>query len=115
MRYMIALLCGVSIVLAAGIACAHPPTDITLTFNSETKILEVVITHPVSNPASHYVGKVDVSLNGRETLTQEISRQDNPTTQTVVYRIPDAKSGDIITLEAHCNLSGALARDIKVE
>lgn len=95
-------------------AYAHPPSDIIITFDPETKILKAVIMHSVSNPQKHYINKVDIALNGQEVIEQRISRQDNNTNQTVIYLIPDAKTGDSISVEAYCNISGKLKKEMKV-
>lgn len=94
---------------------AHPPQDIKITFDPSTKMLTAVIEHNVSDPAKHYIRKVDVSLNGREILTQQISRQDNPATQEVSYLIPDAKAADTLSVEAYCSISGKLEKEITAE
>ena len=49
-------------------AYAHPPYDIKITFNPETKVATAVIMHNVSNPLNHYIKKVDVGLNGKEII-----------------------------------------------
>jgi hypothetical protein len=54
----------------------------------------------VSNVSSHYIKKVDVGLNGREIIEQEISQQDNSVNQTVSYLIPDAKKVKLSPLKA---------------
>lgn len=101
-------------VFSFSFAYAHPPSDITITFDPSTKMLKAVIVHQVSNPVSHYIYKVDVGLNGKEILTQKISRQDNNNTQTVTYLIPDARPGDTISVEGYCSISGSLEKEIKV-
>ncbi len=98
----------------AGVVYAHPPQDIVITFDPAAKMVTAVITHGVSNPASHYIAKVDVDLNGKEIISQAISRQDNNTNQTVKYYIPDAKAGDTLSVEAYCSISGKLAKEIKI-
>lgn len=95
-------------------AYAHPPSDIKVTYDSITKILKAVIMHNVSDVKKHFINKVDVGLNGKEIIEHTISRQDNNTSQTVSYLIPDAKEGDILTVEAYCNISGKLKKQIKV-
>ena len=99
----------------SSVAYAHPPSDIKITFDLATKMLTAVIYHNVSNPLKHYIKKVDVGLNGKEILTQMISREDNNLTQTVTYLIPDAKPGDTISVEGYCSISGNLTRETKVE
>ncbi len=102
-------------VLFTGTAFAHPPTHVEVSFNRETKILAAKISHPVENPSTHYVAKVDVSLNGNEILTHEISRQDTENEQVVLYLLPDVKTGDEVSVEAYCSISGRLEKKIKIE
>ena len=94
-------------------AYAHPPSDIKITFDPETKILTAIIMHDVSNPDKHYIKKVDVSLNGKEIIQQSISVQDNFNSQTVSYLIPDAKVGDVFAVEGYCSISGKLEKQLK--
>ncbi len=101
-------------ILSVSLVYAHPPSNITITFDSKTKMLTAVITHQVSNPATHYIYKVDVGLNGKEIISQQISRQDNNNAQTVSYFIPDAKPGDSLSVEGYCNISGKLEKEISV-
>jgi desulfoferrodoxin (superoxide reductase-like protein) len=108
------LLAGLVVLLAAQAAWAHPPAKIDIVYDAEGKVLAAVVTHPVDNPAAHFIRKINVSLNGEEIIRHEISRQDSANTQTVTYRVPDAKSGDTISVEAYCNLDGKLGKDVTV-
>jgi desulfoferrodoxin (superoxide reductase-like protein) len=94
---------------------AHPPADINIKFDSASKIITAVITHNTANPANHYIAKVDVGLNGKEIISQEISLQDNADNQTVSYLIPDAKKGDVLSVEAYCSISGKLKEEITID
>jgi hypothetical protein len=100
---------------AASTVYAHPPSDIKITFDQAAKILTAVIVHNTSNPAGHFINKVDVGLNGTEIIEQNISRQDNNVEQTVSYLIPDAKDGDVLSVEGYCNMSGKLQKQITVK
>jgi len=101
-------------IAASSIAYAHPPSDIIITYNAATKMLHAVIKHNVSNPANHFIKKVDVGLNGKGIIEHVISRQDSNSTQTVSYLIPEAKAGDRLSVEAYCSISGKLEKEIKV-
>jgi len=101
-------------VSVCSIAYAHPPSDIIITFDKNTKVVSAVIKHAVSNPVNHFVKKVDISLNGKEIIEHNINRQENNQTEGVSYRIPDAKEGDIIGVEAYCSISGKLKKEIKM-
>ena len=95
-------------------AYAHPPADIIITFDPKTKILNAVIMHNVNNPESHFIKKLDIGLNGKEIIELNIGRQDNFVSQSVTYTIPDAKTGDTISVEAYCSISGKLEKEIKI-
>ena len=111
-KVLVSVLC--LLFLICTLAYAHPPQDITITYDAATKTVKAVITHQVSNPQNHYIKKVDVGLNGKEVIEHSISRQDNNSTQIVTYLIPDAKAGDIISIEAYCSISGKLTKEIKI-
>ncbi len=96
-------------------AYAHPPSDIKITFDAKTKILQAVIMHKTSNPLNHYINKVDIGLNGKEIIEHAISRGDNNESQTVAYFIPDANDGDVISVEGYCSISGKLKKEITVK
>lgn len=103
--------------MAMGIAsaCAHPPSDIKITFDPQTKMLQAIIMHDVKNPEKHFIKKIDVGLNGKEVISQVISRQDNNESQTVRYLIPDAKAGDVISVEGYCSIIGKLEKEVKAQ
>ncbi len=101
-------------VLVSSIVYAHPPSDIIVTFDPKTKILNAVIIHNVSSPENHFIKKVDIALNGQEIIEHKLSKQDNNPSQTVSYLIPDIKAGDILSVEAYCSISGKLKKEIKI-
>ncbi|MBP7216891.1 MAG: hypothetical protein KBA46_06375 [Candidatus Omnitrophica bacterium] len=103
------------VIFFAQASFAHPPSRIEINFNSETLMLTAKITHPVADAESHHIKKVDVAVNGKEILEHKISKQDNTTDQLVEYRIPDAKSGDRISVEGYCNISGKNQEEITIE
>lgn len=100
--------------VSSSVCFAHPPSDIKMTYDSDTNMLTVVLTHEVRNPDEHFIKKVDIGLNGKEIITHQISRQSNNITQMVVYMIPDAKPGDVLSAEGYCSLSGALEKELKI-
>jgi len=115
MKRIAAFLIVFVFVAAISTAYAHPPSDIKITFDAKTKMLQAVIMHNTSNPASHYIKKVDVGLNGKEIIEQAVSKQDNNESQTVAYLIPNVKDGDVISVEAYCSISGKLQKEISVK
>jgi len=84
-------------------AFSHPASNVTLVVDGT--ILIVTVQHNVSNPRTHYIKEIIVTLNEKNIITQLFFLQtDN--TQKVSYTIPSLKSGDTITVEANCNRGG---------
>ena len=96
-------------------AYAHPPSEIKITFDPETKILQAVIMHDVKDPVKHFIKKVNVGLNGQEIISHTLSRQDNNENQTVSYLVPDAKAGDALSVGGYCSISGKLEKELKAQ
>ncbi len=103
--------------VSTSMAFAHPPKDIEISYDFNTKILTATIIHDTSNPLGHYIKKVDIGLNDadKEIIQQIISRQDNNNSQKVSYYIPDVKVGDILSVEGYCSISGKLEKEITVK
>jgi len=112
MKKIIFVLCG--FLIMSQLAFAHPPSDIKIDFDPKTKLLSAVITHPVSNPKSHYIQKVDIGLNGKEIKTMTFKEQDANLEQVIAQPVPEAKPGDVLGVEGYCNQSGKLEKEIKV-
>src|SRR5512136_1034787 len=77
----------VFIFLLAGGGCvimtpvtAHPPSDMSVSYQEISRTLVVTITHPVPNPQSHYIREVHVTINGRTVNDSFYTSQ--PTTDT---------------------------------
>ncbi len=112
MKKIALILCG--LLLLGGQAFGHPPTDIKIEFDNNTKILKAVIDHPVSNSLPHYVKKVDIGLHGKEIQKRTFTDQFQQRTQPIEVTIPEAKAGDTVSVEGYCNLSGKLEKEIRV-
>lgn len=94
---------------------AHPPSDIKIEHNSQSRMMTVIVTHAVNNVEKHFINKIEISLNGKEIIEHKISKQDNEKYQFAGYMITDVKPGDVITVEAYCSVSGKLRKEIKVK
>ncbi|HPT18571.1 MAG TPA: PQQ-dependent sugar dehydrogenase [Methanothrix sp.] len=94
-------------------AAAHPPSQVSLNYDSANQSLQVTTTHTVSNPSGHYVFKVDVLKNGEMVLTKEYTSQ--PTGSTFTYDYPvNATAGDVLKATAYCSIAGSRSAEITV-
>lgn len=94
---------------------AHPPSDVSIEFDAVTKVLKVTVVHSSRDAKKHYIDDVAVSLNGKTVITQKFGRQTDKAGQAVSYILPDAESGDTISVTADCNLAGKMKRELKVK
>ncbi|MFA4889601.1 MAG: hypothetical protein WC628_08540 [Candidatus Omnitrophota bacterium] len=95
-------------------AYAHAPEKITITYDLGTDMLKAVIEHHVDDPQTHFIKRVDIGLNGKKLITQEILEQDNPSTETISYMISEVKAGDRVSVEAFCSVGGSLKEEIVI-
>jgi hypothetical protein len=90
---------------------AHPPSDMSVSYNEISHTLAVTITHQVPNPQTHYIREVLVTINGKTVNDTFYTSQPAPDTLTYMYPI-DTKTGDEIVVTASCVLSGSLTRTL---
>jgi hypothetical protein len=85
---------------------AHSPKEVILTYDQAKQILEVRITHGVSDPAKHFVAAVEIRKSGKTVSKTEYQSQPGPT--TFVYSYPlDAAPTDVIEVKASCSVFGS--------
>jgi hypothetical protein len=90
---------------------AHPPSDMSVSYNEISRLLIVTITHQVPNPQNHYIKEVLVTINGKTVNDTFYTSQPDPDTFTYTYPI-DTKTGDEIAVTASCVLTGSLTRTL---
>jgi desulfoferrodoxin (superoxide reductase-like protein) len=91
---------------------AHPPARIDISINEA--VVGVVVTHPVLNPANHYIKRIVIFLNKKRIIDKDFFIQD-ANAQRAVFNIPDLKRGDTLEVIAYCNQFGDLKETIKLK
>jgi desulfoferrodoxin (superoxide reductase-like protein) len=94
------------VVLAAGSVWAHPPKDVKLEFDPATKTLQVTAVHDTKDATKHFIGTVEVDLNGEKIIEQKFKSQIGVDAQKARYWINDASVGDTLAVTATCNIAG---------
>lgn len=112
MRYgvgMLVLLIGLGSV--SPVVSAHPPSDMALAYDSDVEVLNITISHAVSNVDSHYIDALEISKNDVAYTTKAYSTQ--PSSSTFTYSISvQAVEGDILAVTASCNQYGSLKKSL---
>ncbi|MFX0000357.1 MAG: hypothetical protein ACFE9Q_09255 [Candidatus Hodarchaeota archaeon] len=95
-------------------AKAHPPSNMSLSYNSSTKVLSVTISHYVTDPLTHYVITVEIKVNGSTVKFETYSNQTSTSTFTYHYNNITANNGATIQVTATCSITGNFVRSLVV-
>ncbi len=92
---------------------AHPPKEVVLSYDQAKQTLEVRITHVVSDPAKHFIEKVEIRKAGKTISQTEYKSQPGPETFSYTYPL-DAAPGDLIEAKASCSIFGSKTEKLTV-
>ncbi len=91
----------------------HGPSSMSLSYDLETNMLNISISHSVSNPDTHYIESITIFINDVEETTKTYTSQDSTTGGEYQIEI-EASIGDKIKATATCNQGGLITREITV-
>jgi hypothetical protein len=93
---------------------ATPPQDVQLSYDSQTQMLTVTITHKSLFPNFHYIKIVEIKNNGNIVSINKYKNQPDPVTFTYTYKVP-ARVSDTLEVTASCSLYGSKTVSLIVE
>jgi hypothetical protein len=111
MRIFLLSLCMVLAYCTCGFC--HSPSDIEVTAKKEG--IDLVVSHSVQDPASHYVKKIEVKLNGENKAQKDFTSQTDNMSQKTSIDIASLKKGDVLEITAYCSRFGQLTKSVTVE
>jgi len=96
---------------------AHPPKDIMIDFNKETKTLKISVSHPVKDTdvKKHFIKEIKVYLNDEMVIQQTFKSQSSANAQEVSYVLIDAEKGNKIRIESQCSIMGTHDKTITIQ
>jgi len=103
------------LVFFIGQAYADPPSAIDVGYDTTAKRFRAVIHHKVANPTKHYIRKVVISVNHKQVAEQYFTKQSSVSGQEVIFAIPSLKMGDVLEIEAFCNVGGRRSQPVKIQ
>lgn len=115
MRKFFSFIIAIFFCLSVQNVFAHPPVRVDISYDAPTKTVTAVIVHPVADPKTHYIEKVDVSVNGKEIMDEKFTSQQNANSDTVTYKLKDVKPGDVVGIEGYCNIFGKKESTITIK
>ena len=113
-RLQIAFLIVLSVfILSSTNVAAHSPSSMTLEYETGTQILTVIVSHSVSDSSTHFVDEIQIQKNGVSYTSRTYTDQDSTTGMSDTFSI-DAVAGDVLRVEAFCNIAGSIVRELTV-
>lgn len=92
---------------------ANAPQDVKLSYDSQSQVLTVTITHKSPFPNYHYIKIVEIKKNGIVVSTNKYENQPDQATFTYSYKVP-ATVGDTLEAKASCSLYGSKKTNLTV-
>lgn len=93
---------------------ANAPKDVNLSYDSQSQMLTVTITHKSPFPKVHYIKIVEIKNNGSIVSTNKYKNQPDQATFTYSYKVP-AKAGETLEVNASCSMYGSKTVNLIVE
>ena len=87
-------------------AAAHPPKDVSISFNPNGN-LTVKVNHSVNDPLKHYIKKIIIYVNNNIVIQKEYSSQTDADGLTDTFSIGPQAPGANIKVEAQCVIMGS--------
>jgi hypothetical protein len=94
-------------------AFCHSPSGINVTVKEG--VIDVVVFHSVSDPATHYVKRVEVTRNGEKAAAKDFTSQTDDMSQKTSFDNLSLKKGDVLELTAYCSRNGNAKQSVTVE
>ncbi|MDO9576875.1 MAG: hypothetical protein Q7J16_03240 [Candidatus Cloacimonadales bacterium] len=70
--------------------------------------------HKVNDAGSHFIFDITVNLNQEQIIEQKTAKQDSTGGGSFVFKIVDAKPGDVIKATVKCNKFGTKSAELKI-
>lgn len=111
--YGVVLLCGLLTFWCGSCVLAHAPSEMTVTYHGSSHMLEVVITHQVSDTSTHFIKEIQIDKNGVFYNLSLYLTQPDKNVFRHNYTV-DAVSGDVFSVTAKCNQGGSRSAEVTI-
>ncbi|MDR1019535.1 MAG: hypothetical protein LBL73_02155 [Synergistaceae bacterium] len=98
----------------SGIASAHPPKEISLSWDPGGN-LTVNVAHSVNDPQKHYVSKIIVYVNDKIVAQKEYASQTSGEALSDTFDLGALPAGTKVKAEAFCVIMGSVTGAITVQ
>jgi|GEM_PF-1249584 hypothetical protein len=99
--------------LISQVALADPPNAVGISIVKDR--IMVTAMHATKDVNKHFIGQIEVFINGVKLIDQKFIRQANGNMQIAQYICPGLKAGDKVSATATCNITGSKTTEIVVQ
>lgn len=107
------ILVGLILLAPARPAIATAPSNIDISYVHETNTLIVEIQHATDDVETHYIARIEISVNSVFNQSKDYTSQPNTVGLSDSFIVP-AVNGDVINVTAICSVSGQLTETLTV-
>ena len=111
--------CGITILIllaTAGFqALAHPPSEVSIEFNTKAKQLEVRVDHKVKDAKKHKIAEIKILVNENQVTVKKYESQMTPGGVKDLFKLDNVSPGDKIKVTATCSIAGEKSAEIVVK
>jgi len=100
------IFCIVFLSLSAVVFC-HPPQDVRLNYNPETRDLAIAVVHQVKDVQNHYIAQIEITVNNEQPIEKTYTQQTSLEKQEDTIKMEKVKPGDNIKVKATCKIFGS--------
>ena len=89
---------------------AHSPSAMRVIYDPSSKLLSVAVSHPVVNPRTHFIRRIEVIKNGIVIAERQFIMQYRKVLQQYKFELENVNPNDTISVIAYCNISGEIEK-----
>ena len=101
------------VILFAAAAMAHPPSEIKLSLDGKSHLLQVTVVHDTKKPEEHFVKTIQIRINGKDAVKQVYLKQTDSLKRSASYLLEDVRAGDEISVTGECSVFGRKTETLK--
>lgn len=94
-------------VLASGSAFAHPPKNISATWDASGETLNVTAQHNVNDPNKHYILVMSIIEGNKQLVLKQYTKQGSSEGFSDSVILKGLKSGARLRIQLACNIMGS--------
>jgi len=100
--------------LAGNPAAAHPPKEITVSWDASSDTLTVNALHSVNDPAKHYILVMSIIEGDSQLVMKQYTKQDSAEGFSDSVILKGLKSGTKLRIQLACNIMGSKEVEFKI-